>query len=200
MNNAQIKVWDLPVRIFHWLLVVAFFTAYLTEDDFLSLHVWAGYVVIGLLVFRLVWGFTGNSYARFSNFVCSPSQSLRYLIDVVGGSAKRYIGHNPAGAAMIMLLLVSLVLTTATGLAVYAADQHAGPLAGLINENEEFWEEIHEFFSNFTLLLVFVHVSGVLFESWKHRENLIKSMLTGYKQQSEPENPDSGAKLRGDLS
>jgi cytochrome b len=182
--NHPIKVWDLPVRIFHWLLVVGFFVAYLTEDEFLTVHVWAGYGVLGLLVFRLLWGFIGNRYARFANFVRSPKYSLNYLITAFEGKAERYIGHNPAGAAMIVLLLVSLLVTVATGLAVYGAEEHAGPLAGIISRNGEFWEEIHEFFANFTIVLVVVHVCGVLFESWRHRENLIKSMITGYKNQT----------------
>ena len=75
-SQELIKVWDLPLRIFHWLLVTGFFVAYLTEDELLSVHVWAGYLVFGLLLFRLVWGFIGNDYARFSNFLCSPLSQL----------------------------------------------------------------------------------------------------------------------------
>lgn len=180
MNN-KIKVWDLPVRIFHWLLVAGFFVAYFTEEDFLTPHVWAGYLVMGLVIFRIFWGFIGNPYARFANFVSSPIKSLAYLKETLTGKAKRYIGHNPAGAAMIILLLLSLILTSFTGLAVYGAEEHAGPLADIIRKNGHFWEENHEFFANFTIFLVGVHVIGVFFESWKHKENLIKSMLTGYK-------------------
>jgi len=184
MNTTDfVKVWDLPLRIFHWLLVVGFFIAYLTEDDFLTVHVWAGYLVTGLIIFRLVWGFTGNQYARFGNFLCNPIQSINYIKDAIDLKAKRYIGHNPAGAAMIVLLLVSLLLTCITGLAVYGADQGAGPLASIVgSENEDFWEDTHEFFANFTLLLVFVHVAGVIFESYLHKENLVKSMWNGYKK------------------
>ena len=105
-SEELIKVWDLPLRIFHWLLVTAFFVAYFTEDDLLTVHVWAGYLVAGLLVFRIVWGFIGNEYARFSQFLCSPMLSIAYLKDLMQAKAKRYIGHNPAGAAMIVLLLL----------------------------------------------------------------------------------------------
>lgn len=182
MQNT-IKVWDLPTRIFHWLLVVAFFLAYFTEDDLLTLHVWAGYVVVGLIIFRLIWGFTGNTYARFANFLCKPSLSLAYLRDALKLKAPRYLGHNPAGAAMIVLLLIGLSLTVVTGLIVFAADQNAGPLAGLVaSTNEKFWEEAHEIATNFTLLLVGVHIAGVIFESVVHKESLVKAMLTGYKQ------------------
>lgn len=181
-NNESIKVWDLPLRIFHWLLVVGFFVAYLTEDELLTVHVWAGYLVPGLLVFRLAWGFIGNEYARFSSFLCSPARSIAYVKDLAALKTKRYIGHNPAGAAMIVLLLISLLMTVLTGLAVYGADQAAGPLASIGPANEEFWEEIHEFFANFTLLLVFIHVVGVAVESYIHRENLAKAMVNGYKK------------------
>ncbi len=180
MNN-EVKVWDLAVRIFHWLLVISFFAAYVTEEDFLTVHVWAGYTVMGLVGFRLIWGFIGGRYARFSNFVCSPAQSANYLLDALTGKAKRYIGHNPAGGAMIVLLLLSLAVAIVTGLAVYGAEEHAGPLAGVIRSNGDFWEEIHEFFANLTLFLVAVHIFGVIMESWLHKENLAKAMITGYK-------------------
>jgi cytochrome b len=182
-SQETIKVWDLPLRIFHWLLVAGFLVAYLTEDDLLTIHVWAGYLVSGLLLFRLIWGFIGNDYARFSNFLCSPVKSAVYVNDVIALKAKRYIGHNPAGALMIMLLLISLLMTSITGFAVYGADQGAGPLANIVGSSyEKIWEEVHEFFANFTLLLVFVHIAGVVVESFIHRENLAKAMWNGYKK------------------
>lgn len=184
--QETIKVWDLPLRVFHWLLVAAFVTAYLTEDDFLSLHVWAGYLVMVLLIFRLIWGFIGNEYAQFKNFLCSPALSFTYLKDVLACKSKRYIGHNPAGAAMIVLLLVSLLFTTFTGLCVYAADQNAGLFAGMISsENEKLWEEIHEFFANFSVFLVLIHIAGVIFESMLHQENLGRAMVTGEKRSAD---------------
>jgi len=182
-SQELIKVWDLPLRIFHWLLVAGFFVAYLTEDELLNVHVWAGYLVSGLLLFRIVWGFIGNDYARFSNFLCSPVKSVIYVKDVLALKAKRYLGHNPAGAAMILLLLVSLLMTSISGFAVYGADQGAGPLANIIDSSYEgLWEEIHEFFANFTLALVSVHIAGVAVESFIHRENLAKAMWHGYKK------------------
>jgi cytochrome b len=186
MNTTHfVKVWDLPLRIFHWLLVAGFFVAYFTEDDLLTLHVWAGYLVFGLLVFRLIWGFVGNQYARFANFLCKPSLSLAYVKDVIALKARRYIGHNPAGAAMIILLLLGLLMTCITGFAVYGADQAVGPLANIGPNNEKLWEEIHEFSANCTLLLIIVHVVGVAFESYSHRENLVKAMWNGYKKSAD---------------
>ena len=184
-SQALVKVWDLPLRIFHWLLVVGFVVAYLTEDELLTVHVWAGYLVFGLLLFRLVWGFIGNDYARFSNFLCSPVQSIAYIKDLAALKSRRYVGHNPAGSAMIVLLLLALLMTVITGFAVYGADQAAGPLAFIGSGNEKMWQEVHEFFANFTVVLVFVHIIGVAVESFIHRENLAKSMWHGFKKPEE---------------
>ncbi len=189
--NHSIKVWDLPVRLFHWLLVAGFFVAYFTEDNFLTLHVWAGYLVFGLLMFRLIWGFIGYRYARFSDFICTPAKSVCYMKKLITGRAKRYIGHNPAGAAMIVLLILSLLITTATGLAIYGAEEHAGPLAGIVTKNGHFWEEAHEFSANFTVFLVVLHAGGVIVESCLHKENLIKAMINGYKRPEEPSSDGS---------
>jgi cytochrome b len=180
------KVWDPFVRIFHWGLVFAFIVAYLTEEDILSIHTLAGYVVLGLLSLRLVWGFIGPRYARFSDFTYSISSIRNFLKDTLSFRARRYLGHNPAGGAMILLLIISLLLTSFTGLAIYAVAEQAGPLAGILTNSSEFMEdaleETHEFFANFTLFLVFIHIAGVIIESLLHRENLARSMVTGYKR------------------
>lgn len=185
-SNNKIKVWDPLVRIFHWGLVLAFFIAYITEEEFLLLHIWAGYTVLALVVLRLIWGFIGSHYARFSTFVFTPKVVFAYLKDTLALRAKRFIGHNPAGGAMILMLLVSLILTSFSGLAVYALEHQAGPLAPWLAHSSEVWEEaleeVHEFFANFTVLLVFFHVLGVLIESFLHGENLIRAMWTGYKR------------------
>jgi cytochrome b len=114
--------------------------------------------------------------------LCGPVQSVAYVKDLATLKTKRYLGHNPAGAAMIVLLLVSLLMTVITGFAVYGADQAAGPLASISSSNKKMWEEIHEFFASFTLLLVIVHVAGVAVESYIHRENLVRAMVHGYKK------------------
>ncbi|MBI1422364.1 MAG: DUF4405 domain-containing protein [Gammaproteobacteria bacterium] len=185
-TQNKIKVWDPLVRVFHWVLVVGFFTAYFTEEDLLTVHVYAGYTVIGLVAFRLIWGLVGTRYARFSSFVTRPKIAWQYAMDAVKFRARRFIGHNPAGGAMIILLLISLLLTTFTGLATYGAKESAGPLAGWFGNigetGEDVLKEIHEFFANFTLFLVAIHVAGVIFESLAHRENLVRAMFHGYKK------------------
>ena len=113
-ESTQIKVWDPLVRFFHWALVSAFIIAYITEDDFLTIHSWAGYLILSLLCIRFVWGFIGTSYARFSDFAYSATNIIQFLKDTLRLSAKRYLGHNPAGGAMIFLLMFSLLITTTT--------------------------------------------------------------------------------------
>jgi cytochrome b len=186
MNQPLIKVWDLPLRIFHWLLVVSFFTAYLSEDDFMTIHSYAGYTILALLSFRIFWGILGPEHARFTDFVYKPATTIQYTKQVFLKKAKRYLGHNPAGAAMVFMLLTSLLVTTLSGVATYATEEGLGPLVSLMNASPNYIfdavEDIHEFFANFTLALVFIHVAGVIASSILHKENLIHSMFTGYKK------------------
>jgi cytochrome b len=127
-QNESIKVWDPLVRLFHWSLVIAFIIAYVTGEEEASLHAYAGYVILGLLGFRLLWGFIGTTYARFSNFLYSPQTMLEYLTSVIKRHPKHYLGHNPAGGLMVILMLLSLAFASYTGLKAYGAEGH-GPLA-----------------------------------------------------------------------
>jgi len=184
--NSKIKVWDPLIRIFHWSLVFTFAVAYITEEDFLRPHVLAGYFITFALILRLIWGFVGSKHARFSDFVTSPLQAFRYAKDALLLRAKRYIGHNPAGGLMIIVMLVSLLITTISGIAVYGAGENAGPMAAWFAGNAEAWEdileELHEFFANFTLFLVVIHLGGVVVESVLHKENLVSAMFNGLKR------------------
>ena len=128
-EQRVIRVWDLLVRTFHWSVVVAFFVAYFTEDDLLTLHVWAGYAIGGLLVLRVFWGLAGPRHARFSDFIYSPATVLRYARDLVAFRARRYLGHSPAGGAMILALMIGLAATVWTGVEFYADSEGLGPLA-----------------------------------------------------------------------
>lgn len=190
-NIRTIKVWDPLIRIFHWSLVFFFLLAYLTEDDWMTIHSYAGYTIALLIGFRLIWGMIGTAHARFSDFVTGPRQVIDYLKQLFAGKSKRYLGHNPAGAAMILVLLTSLALTLVSGMSLYATDGH-GPLAAtfVAGWSEHTLEEIHEFFANFTLLMIVGHVAGVLVSSLLHRENLVKAMITGEKH-AEPANGET---------
>ncbi|MFO1420161.1 MAG: cytochrome b/b6 domain-containing protein [Candidatus Competibacteraceae bacterium] len=198
-TTTEIIVWDPLVRLFHWTLVAAFCAAYFTQgepfEDFLeridgewlqTVHVWAGYTLAGLLIFRLFWGLVGPRHARFGDFVRGPREILAYTKGVLMLRAPRYLGHNPAGGAMIIALLLSLTITVMAGLMLYGADKGLGPLAGLLADSSDglidTTKEIHEFFANFTLLLVVGHLVGVIWESLLHRENLARAMITGRKR------------------
>ena len=191
-DSSQIRVWDPLVRFFHWSLASAFFIAYITGEELLVVHIWAGYLILALLGIRLVWGIIGTRHARFTDFVYSPANIIQFLKDTLQLRAKRYLGHNPAGGAMVVLLMISLLITGVSGVFLLGAEDQAGPLAHWFSQAGGFWgdalEELHEFFANFTLLLVFVHVVGVIVESVIHRENLVSAMITGFK----PENPNHG--------
>ncbi|WP_338693295.1 cytochrome b/b6 domain-containing protein [Bradyrhizobium sp. 26S5] len=172
MPPATVKVWDPFVRIFHWSLVATFVIAYATGDEIERVHVAAGYTIAGLLAIRMVWGFVGPRHARFSSFVRPPREVLAYIRDVTLLRAPRYIGHNPAGGAMIIALLVALAGTCATG---YMITTNAYWGSKLI-------EHVHEFLANLTVGLVVAHVLGVLIASFEHRENLVASMISGRKR------------------
>lgn len=186
-TSERIRVWDPLVRVFHWSLVAGFATAFIVEDDLLGVHVWAGYLVLALVAVRLVWGLIGTRHARFSDFVRGPGAVLAYLRDVVSLRAPRYLGHNPAGGAMILLLLIGLAATGISGLALYGAEEFAGPLADVMRGLPSYWgdvlEETHEVLANLTLGLILIHVAGVLVSSLLHHENLIGAMISGYKRQ-----------------
>ena len=128
MKEERVKVWDIAVRIFHWSLVLFFVIAYITGEDESQLHNLAGYVVLGLIVFRIIWGFIGTRYARFWEFIYSPKNTMTYARSLFSGNPKYYVGHNPLGGWMIMALLVFLALTIWSGLELEASAGR-GPLA-----------------------------------------------------------------------
>lgn len=186
MNRQhEVKVWDPLVRAFHWSLAGACALAFLTEDDFLTLHTWAGYGVLALVLLRLAWGVIGSRHARFGDFVRSPGETLAYLKTVLSGHPQRYLGHNPAGGTMVVVLLVMLLFTGGSGLLLYAVAEYAGPLAPWVGtiprESGEVLEEVHEVLANTTALLVLLHVAGVALAALQHRENLVRAMVTGRK-------------------
>lgn len=197
-SRGMVRVWDKAVRIFHWSLVAAFAVAWLSSEELDEVHEIAGYVVAGLIVFRLIWGLIGGRYARFAQFVRGPATTLAYVRDMVRGRERRYLGHNPAGAAMIVALLVTLSGTALTGWLMaeparmamlpdvpqivtpaYADDDGADEAEGLL-------KEAHKVFANLMLLLVALHIGGVVLASVRHRENLARAMVTGDKRAPAP--------------
>ena len=171
-QDGMVKVWDPLVRIFHWSLVVGIAAAWLTADVWDRAHEWIGYAVGALIAIRLVWGFVGPEHARFSQFVKGPRETLAYVGRILRGRAERYLGHNPAGAAMIVALLIVISGTVITGW-MMTLDAFWGV---------EWVEDLHEVLANVILVLVAFHVAGVIHASITHRENLVRAMITGWKR------------------
>ena len=185
----RILVWDLPTRLFHWLLVAAFSGAWLTSDSdvLLSQHAFFGYLMLGLIGFRLIWGVAGGHYARFASFAYSPMQGLTHLRKVITGADPAYVGHNPAGSQAIFLLLGLGLAACLTGIFVQGAEEQQGMAAGWSgHELGNILKEVHEFAATLMLLIVAGHVLvGVALESWLHKINLPRTMLTGMKAAAE---------------
>lgn len=172
--STKILVWDWPTRIGHWLLAGSFALAWLTaeSESLRNIHVGAGYAFAATLLFRLVWGFFGTRYARFSEFVKAPRAAWAYLRSLMIGRPQHWTGHNPAGALAIVGLLVLGLVTT---------------VAGVLNFNEiggELTEELHEGAASVMLGVVVLHILGVAAGSFAHHENLVRAMLTGFKRGS----------------
>jgi cytochrome b len=214
-SSGGILVWDPLVRLGHWALVAAFAIAYLSAEEEaggpVPLHVWGGYVVGAIVVLRVLWGFVGPRHARFGDFVRSPIETLVYLRDLLLGRARRYVGHSPAGGAMVIALLVCLGATVTTGVLAYGEQGK-----GLFAENgamavgsarpdgdqaehgtrrprgqsaESTIGELHNLLANITMVLVVAHIFGVAVASFVHRENLVLAMITGRKRRAHDRSP-----------
>jgi len=175
-DRTTIPVWDPLVRLFHWSLVASIAVAWFSAHPWEALHYWAGYAASALIAIRLIWGFVGTPYARFSHFVRGPRRVLAYLGAVVSGKEARFIGHNPAGGAMVVALLATVCATALTGW-LMTTDAYWG---------DEGMEHLHDIISHLLLVLVILHLGGVILASLRHRENLVAAMLSGRKRASEP--------------
>ena len=169
--SQRILVWDVPTRVFHWLLVLSFSGAFLTAETerYRDIHVVLGYTLLGLIAFRLVWGFFGTRYAKFRSFLFKPREIVAYSISLLKGKPPHYVGHNPAGSVAIWLLLTLGILSGVSGVILF---QDIGG---------DVMEGLHEATSNAMLAIVFIHIAGVVVNSLMHRENLVRSMVSGIK-------------------
>ena len=171
MKPMRILVWDLPTRLFHWLLAASFAGAFLTAESerYRDVHVLLGYTVLALLAFRLLWAFAGSRYARLSSFAFGPTAVMEYLKSLLRRRPIHYTGHNPAGSWAIYAIVVLGLIAGVSGYATY-------------NDMGGHWiESLHEGASNVMLAVVIAHVAGVIISSLLHRENLVRAMVTGYK-------------------
>lgn len=169
------RVWDLIVRLFHWSLAASFAVVWLTRHGSEDIHHLAGYAAAGLVTLRVVWGIAGTHYARFAQFTRSPRTVMGYLRDILTGREARYIGHNPAGGAMIVALLLTMM---------------AAAFTGWMTTTDQFWgvewvTKAHSLVAHALLVLVLGHLAGVALASLRHHENLVLSMLTGWKRAPE---------------
>jgi cytochrome b len=186
-NSVQsVKVWDGFVRFFHWSLLATFVLAYVSVNTGMQeTHAIIGYGLAALLIARIIWGIIGSTYARFSNFIFTPKTVISYLKSIVKGHPARYIGHNPAGGAMVIAIVTVLCVTIVTGFVDLAVIEFEGPLVGLLSgmsdETAYAFRAVHNMMVNILLGLIALHILGVLLASIQHRESLVRAMLTGKK-------------------
>lgn len=188
-NESLVKVWDPWIRIFHWTLAVSFVAAFMLEKKYLVLHAVAGYTVLYLSLFRAGWGFVGDGHALFRDFAYPPKTVMAYVKDMATLRHRRYLGHNPAAGATMILMLACLATTAITGIFTYAASEVAGPFSMILLNHGWKWgktlQHVHGFFAWVTLGLVALHMVAAVAESVIFRENLIAAMFTGYKRKPE---------------
>jgi cytochrome b len=186
-TNDRIRVWDVPVRLFHWVLVILMVTSYVTGragGDWMKIHFWSGYTILTLLLFRIAWGFVGSTTARFSHFVKGPSAAFHHLAELVGADRPRDVGHNPLGGAMVMVLIFAVLAQVIAGL--FAADTDMGTVNGPLTKlvSDKFIDRataFHVFWINVLLVLAGLHVlAAIVYLVWK-RQNLIGAMIHGSK-------------------
>jgi cytochrome b len=184
-SDRPILVWDLPTRLFHWLLVTLVIASFATGKIgglWMQHHMWSGYTIFGLLLFRVAWGFVGGRHARFSDFVCGPGAVLRYAQTMLRRDAPKHLGHNPLGGWSVLAMLIALLVQAVTGL--FANDDIfiEGPLYPWVSKAASDWlTHIHKLNQEIILLLVAVHVAAVFFYLILKHENLIRPMFTGRK-------------------
>ena len=167
----RILVWDVPTRIFHWLNALAFGGAYLTaySERHRDIHIAAGYIMLGLIAFRLLWGFIGTRHARFGSFLFSPAAIFSYLVSMLKRNATHMAGHTPVGSVAIWLLLSLCIFIGITG------------ILALQDDASDMVVDMHGMATNVALVVIGLHLAGVAVSSLLHRENLVRAMVTGYK-------------------
>ena len=189
-KSHTIKVWDISIRIFHWALVAGIGFMWFSGEEggnIMTWHIYIGYTMLGLIVYRLFWGFIGTPYARFSEFLKGPSITLAYLKSTLKGDKIDSIGHNPLGGWMVILLMILIFTQAFSGL--FSSDDifAEGPLYSLVSsKTSEFFTSIHHLNFNILLAAIALHIAAVAFHVFVKKEALIKSMLTGKKPTSQP--------------
>ncbi len=195
----RVRVWDLPVRLFHWTLVALLATSWISAEiggNAMQIHEWSGMSVLALVVFRLAWGFLGSTHARFTSFVRSPLEALRYGRTLLSAHSPRHLGHNPLGGWMVLALLANLTVQAGTGLFANDDIMIEGPLAVHVSKDtSDLLTQVHEISFNVLLVLVTLHIAAALFYLLFKRENLIVPMITGSKNVDDDAPPSRGGSV-----
>jgi cytochrome b len=184
--RKRVLVWDLPTRLFHWLLVILVGTSFVTGKmggNAMQYHEWSGFAILALLLFRVVWGFVGSRESRFATFIRDPATVFHYVTSFLHRNSPRYLGHNPLGGWSILAMLLALFIQAATGL--FANDNIAteGPLYLWVSRETSNWlTSIHKLNQQIIIVLVSIHLFAVLFHLFFKRENLVTPMITGIKE------------------
>ena len=183
--RRNIRVWDLPVRLFHWLLVALVLISFVSAQfggNAMQYHEWSGFSILTLVLFRALWGFAGSTHARFADFVRGPRVVLRYAVGLLRGRPMLHVGHNPLGGWVVLLLMASLLVQGSTGLFANDDIMIEGPLAKHVSKDvSDLLTQAHHINFNVLLTLVTVHVAAALFYLFAKRDNLIVPMITGRK-------------------
>jgi cytochrome b len=184
-KTYTIQVWDIPTRLFHWILVGLVIFSFVTGKIGLGAmryHEWSGFAILVLVVFRLGWGFIGGRQSRFSSFVKGPAAVIRYASSLLRKDSKPHIGHNPLGGWSILVMLISLLVQVGTGLFANDDILTEGPLYALVSKQTSDWlTGVHHLNQKVLLVLLLIHIAAVIFYLIAKRENLIKPMITGNK-------------------
>lgn len=189
MMEKSVRVWDLPTRIFHWLLAVLFIFLIVSGDqgdNWLLWHMRAGYAILGLLVFRVLWGIVGSHYARFRQFVVSPITALGYAVKIMRGSAAHHLGHNPAGSWMVLLLLAGLSTQALSGLFISDDILWEAPFYNAVSSaTADIASSIHHQLQTALQAFVLLHIAAVLWHRFRYRDPLVGAMIHGRKVATE---------------
>lgn len=186
MAQDKRLVWDLPLRLFHWVLVLSLIASWVTAElgiEWREYHMWLGYWMLGLIIFRIIWGFVGPRHARFASFLPSPIRLFRYIRDSLTGKAGETVGHNPLGSLMVVLMLVLLAVQVGTGL--FATDEiiWTGPwYPAVTNATAKALTKFHHFNFNLILAAIILHILAVAFHWVVRKHNLVVPMITGRKE------------------
>jgi len=170
--KQTVLVWDFPIRVFHWLLVVSFAGAWITSESEAQqmIHYAFGYSACALVLFRIIWGIVGTRYARFTQFIKGPVATISHIKSLLKGNQDPGIGHNPAGALAMISLMVLILLIGLTG--YWSVKEFLG----------DFMSGAHEAIANLTIIVVAIHIAAAIIMSFLQKENLVRSMVTGNKK------------------